>query len=284
VIFRFDATNPRGPPTEPPPLVGMRQRRRSGASSSAPWRGAAGNGPRAMDLARSVVRRRRSSFCSRPGEIYTTLSPFSAAAGSLRQGRSGLTTFFATHARLCALLFLLSPIWRYGKEHGLYSQRTFLRPQYDSPLLASIVAIVGSWHLIPYLACSSGDLASSWKLPYGAVPRRRRLVSVLRRYRLCDGLSGRARSGVDVGRPGCDEYLFVVVFLGIYYACDTTTAGSARCSPRRSRAEPASRRWPAHPARASGGSHPTVLLSRARLLHVARLRHALYARTRGLSR
>jgi solute:Na+ symporter, SSS family len=46
---------------------------------------------------------------------------------------------------------MLPPIWRYARDHGLYSQADFFASKYESRWLGALVSLVGIVALVPYL-------------------------------------------------------------------------------------------------------------------------------------
>ncbi len=137
------------------------------------------------------------------GEIYTTFT-FLGGSG-YAYGKGAPAYYILSYGTLAYVLsyFMLPPIWRYAKEHRLYSQSDFFVRKYDSPTLGIIVAIVDIVALDP-LSCASVQGARYhrrgrrlWRdlLHRGDLDRRNC------RRRLCDGL-GRARLGLDCGRQG----------------------------------------------------------------------------------
>ncbi|MFE4720667.1 sodium:solute symporter family protein, partial [Streptomyces sp. NPDC056728] len=85
------------------------------------------------------------------GEIYTTFT-FLGASG-WAYGKGAPAYYILCYASLAYVLsyWLLPPIWRYAKEHRLISQSDFFVAKFSSPLLGSLVAIVGVIAMIPYL-------------------------------------------------------------------------------------------------------------------------------------
>jgi SSS family solute:Na+ symporter len=90
-------------------------------------------------------------FLLMAGEIYTTFT-FLGASG-FAYGRGGPAYYILGYGTVAYTLsyFVMPPIWRYAKEHGLYSQSDFFIRKYDSPTLGVIVSLVGIVALVPYL-------------------------------------------------------------------------------------------------------------------------------------
>jgi SSS family solute:Na+ symporter len=111
---------------------------------------------------------------------------------------------------------MLPPIWRYAKEHQLYSQSDFFVRKYDSPALGVIVAIVDIVALIPYLVLQFKGLGIIVEIAgYGAISSTVAIWTgaiVVAAYVTVSGVHGSAWTAVakDV------LILIVVIFLGIY--------------------------------------------------------------------
>jgi solute:Na+ symporter, SSS family len=86
------------------------------------------------------------------GEAYTTFT-FLGAAG-WAYGKGATAFYIPAYGILAYLLsyFTLPPIWRYAAEHRLVSQGQFFARKYESPLLGTVVSLVGLIALLPYLA------------------------------------------------------------------------------------------------------------------------------------
>jgi SSS family solute:Na+ symporter len=85
------------------------------------------------------------------GEIYTTFTFLGAAGWAYGKGAPA---FYILAYGTCAYVlsyFLLPPIWRYAKEHGLITNADFFAKRYDSKLLGALVALVGFTFLVPYV-------------------------------------------------------------------------------------------------------------------------------------
>ena len=156
-------------------------------------------------------------FLLMAGEIYTTFT-FLGGSG-FAYGRGGPVYYILCYGTLAYVMsyFILPPIWRYARDHGLYSQADFFAGKYESRWLGALVSLVGIVALVPYLVLQFKGLGIIVEAAaYGAigadaggVDRRRR------RDRLCDAV-GRARLGLD-GVAKDVMILAVVVFLGIYF-------------------------------------------------------------------
>jgi solute:Na+ symporter, SSS family len=150
------------------------------------------------------------------GEIYTTFT-FLGASG-FAYGRGGPTYYILGYGTVAYVLsyFLLPPLWRYAKEHRLYSQSDFLAHKYDSRTLGVIAALIGIAALIPYLVLQFKGLGIIVEAAgYGAVPASLAVwigAAVATAYVMLSGVRGSAWTAVvkDV------MILAIVVFLGIY--------------------------------------------------------------------
>jgi SSS family solute:Na+ symporter len=151
------------------------------------------------------------------GEIYTTFT-FLGASG-FAYGRGGPAYYILAYGTVAYVIsyFLLPPIWRYAKEHGLYSQPDFFVHKYDSPLLGVIVALVGIVALVPYLVLQFKGLGIIVQAAgYGAISSTAAVwagAAVATAYVMVSGVRGSAWTAVakDV------MILLIVVFLGIYF-------------------------------------------------------------------
>ncbi|MFD8779511.1 sodium:solute symporter [Streptomyces sp. NPDC059916] len=150
------------------------------------------------------------------GEIYTTFT-FLGASG-WAYGKGAPAYYILCYASLAYVLsyWLLPPIWRYAKEHRLISQSDFFVAKFSSPLLGSLVAIVGVIAMIPYLVlqlkglgiivsvASYGHISAHWAIVIGTV--------ALTVYVTISGIHGSAWTALlkDI------TILAVVLFLGLY--------------------------------------------------------------------
>ena len=67
--------------------------------------------------------------------------------------------------------FMLPPIWRYARDHGLYSQADFFASKYESRWLGALVSLVGVVALIPYLVLQFKGLGIIVEAAGGRRPR-----------------------------------------------------------------------------------------------------------------
>jgi solute:Na+ symporter, SSS family len=90
-------------------------------------------------------------FLLMAGEIYTTFA-FLGGSG-FAYGRGGPVYYILCYATLAYVMsyFMLPPIWRYARDHGLYSQADFFASKYESRWLGALVSLVGIVALVPYL-------------------------------------------------------------------------------------------------------------------------------------
>jgi SSS family solute:Na+ symporter len=156
-------------------------------------------------------------FLLMAGEIYTTFT-FLGGSG-FAYGKGGPVYYILCYGTLAYTIsyFLLPPIWRYAKEHHLYSQPDFFAHKYDSPALGVLVALVGIVALIPYLvlqfkglgiiveAAGYGAIRSTPAIWIGAV--------IATAYVMVSGVRGSAWTAVAKDAM----ILLIVVFLGSYF-------------------------------------------------------------------
>jgi len=156
-------------------------------------------------------------FLLMAGEIYTTFT-FLGASG-FAYGRGGPAYYILGYGTVAYTLsyFVMPPIWRYAKEHGLYSQSDFFIRKYDSPTLGVIVSLVGIVALVPYLVLQFKGLGIIVEIAgYGAIGATPAVwigAAVATAYVMVSGVRGSAWTAVvkDV------MILLVVAFLGIYF-------------------------------------------------------------------
>jgi solute:Na+ symporter, SSS family len=150
------------------------------------------------------------------GEIYTTFT-FLGGSG-FAYGKGAPAYYILCYGTLAYVLsyFMLPPIWRYAKEHRLYSQSDFFVRKYDSPALGVIVALVDIVALIPYLVLQFKGLGIIVEIAgYGAISSSAAIWTgaiVVAAYVMVSGVHGSAWTAVakDI------LILVVVVFLGLY--------------------------------------------------------------------
>ncbi|SFJ87388.1 sodium:solute symporter [Bradyrhizobium sp. Gha] len=150
------------------------------------------------------------------GEIYTTFT-FLGGSG-YAYGKGAPAYYILAYGTLAYVLsyFMLPPIWRYAKEHRLYSQSDFFVRKYDSPTLGVIVAIVDIVALIPYLVLQFKGLGIIVEVAgYGAISSTVAIWTgaiVVAAYVMVSGVHGSAWTAVAKDLL----ILVVVIFLGIY--------------------------------------------------------------------
>jgi solute:Na+ symporter, SSS family len=156
-------------------------------------------------------------FLLMAGEIYTTFT-FLGGSG-FAYGRGGPVYYILCYATLAYVMsyFMLPPIWRYGRDNGLYSQADFFVGKYDSPMLGVLVSLVGIVALIPYLVLQFKGLGIIVEIAgYGAVGAAPAVwigAAVATAYVMVSGVRGSAWTAVAKDAA----ILLVVVFLGIYF-------------------------------------------------------------------
>jgi solute:Na+ symporter, SSS family len=193
-------------------------------------------------------------FLLMAGEIYTTFT-FLGGSG-FAYGKGGPAYYILCYAALAYVMsyFMLPPIWRFARDHRLYSQPDFFVRKYDSPALGVIVSLVGIVALIPYLVLQFKGLGIIVAIAgYGAISSTAAVwigAAVATAYVMVSGVRGSAWTAVAKDLM----ILLVVVFLGIYFPL-AITAVLARCSRRSSRPSRALRCC-RYVARAFGGLRP----------------------------
>ncbi len=150
------------------------------------------------------------------GEIYTTFT-FLGASG-FSYGLGAPAYYIIAYGSLAYVLayFLLPPIWRYARAHGLHSQPDFFTHRYDSRTLGALVSIVDLIALVPYLVLQLTGLGIIVTAAgYGAVPKDVAIwigAAIVTVYVMVSGIHGAAWTSVlkDI------LILAVVLFLGLY--------------------------------------------------------------------
>jgi SSS family solute:Na+ symporter len=111
---------------------------------------------------------------------------------------------------------MLPPIWRYARQHRLFSQPDYFAAKYDSPALGVLVAMVGIVALVPYLVLQFKGLGIIVATAsYGAIPSTVAVwigAGVVTAYVMVSGVHGSAWTAVAKDTL----VLAVAVFLGIY--------------------------------------------------------------------
>jgi SSS family solute:Na+ symporter len=150
------------------------------------------------------------------GEIYTTFT-FLGGSG-FAYGKGAPAYYILCYGTLAYVLsyFMLPPIWRYAKEHRLYSQSDFFVRKYESPTLGVIVSLVDIVALIPYLVLQFKGLGIIVEIAgYGAISSTAAIwigAVVVAAYVMVSGVHGSAWTSVAKDTL----ILVIVVFLGIY--------------------------------------------------------------------
>ncbi len=108
-----------------------------------------------MDYEQWVVGKRALGgvfvFVLLAGELYTTFTLLGASGWAERYGAPAF--YIIAYGTLAYVLgfWFLPPLWRYGRRHGLVSERDFFAHRYRSPSLGRLVAAVGLLAMFPYL-------------------------------------------------------------------------------------------------------------------------------------
>lgn len=150
------------------------------------------------------------------GEFFTTFT-FLGGSGMIYQ--SGAPAYYVMMYLTLAYVFsyyLLPPIWRYAKKHGIISISGFFAHKYNSRLLGMLVAVVGILGTVPNIVLQLkglGIIVS--QTSYGAISPVMAMwigTIVVTFYVMLSGLHGSAWTAVlkDIA------IISVVVFLGCY--------------------------------------------------------------------
>ena len=156
-------------------------------------------------------------FLLMAGEIYTTFT-FLGGSG-FAYGRGGPVYYILCYGTLAYVMsyFMLPPIWRYARDHGLYSQADFFAGKYESRWLGALVSLVGIVALVPYLVLQFKGLGIIVEAAgYGAIGATPAVwigAAVATAYVMVSGVRGSAWTAVAKDAM----ILAVVVFLGIYF-------------------------------------------------------------------
>jgi solute:Na+ symporter, SSS family len=117
--------------------------------------GLVGRGRGAMDVERWSVGGRRFGvllvWLLMAGEVYTTFTFLGASGWAYSKGAPSFYILAYGAIAYVVSFFLLPPLWRHAKRLGLHTQPDFFRARFESPLLTSLVAIVGVVSIVPYL-------------------------------------------------------------------------------------------------------------------------------------
>jgi solute:Na+ symporter, SSS family len=150
------------------------------------------------------------------GEIYTTFT-FLGASG-FAYGLGAPAYYIIAYGSLAYVIayFLLPPIWRYARDHALYSQPDFFVHKYNSTALGVLVSVVDLIALVPYLVLQLTGLGIIVTAAgYGSVPKELSIwvgAAIITVYVMVSGIHGSAWTSVvkDI------LILTVVLFLGLY--------------------------------------------------------------------
>jgi SSS family solute:Na+ symporter len=116
----------------------------------------------------------------------------------------------------CMSYWLMPPIWRYARQHGLISQPDYFRSKYDSPALGIMVAVVGVVALIPYMVLQFRGLGIIVNVAsYGSISPGAAIwiaAAVIATYVIASGVRGSAWTST------LKDFMILAtaVFLGIY--------------------------------------------------------------------
>lgn len=150
------------------------------------------------------------------GEFFTTFT-FLGGSGMIYQ--SGAPAYYVMMYLTLAYVFsyyLLPPIWRYAKKHGIISISGFFAHKYDSSWLGMLVAVVGILGTVPNIVLQLkglGIIVS--QTSYGVISPVMAMwigTIVVTFYVMLSGLHGTAWTAVIKDAA----IITVVVFLGCY--------------------------------------------------------------------
>ena len=155
-------------------------------------------------------------FLLMAGEIYTTFT-FLGGSG-YAYGHGGPTYYILAYGCLAYVIsyWMLPPIWRYARQHGLISQPDYFASKYDSRALGVLVAVVGIVAMVPYLVLQLKGLGIIVATAsYGAIPSSVAIwigAGVVTAYVTVSGVHGSAWTAVAKDTL----ILAVAVFLGVF--------------------------------------------------------------------
>jgi SSS family solute:Na+ symporter len=160
-------------------------------------------------------------FVLMAGEIYTTFT-FLGGSG-FAYGHGAPAFYILAYGCLAYIVsyWLLPPIWRYAKEHRLFSQPDFFARKYDSPALGVLVAVVGIVALVPYLVLQLKGLGIIVDAAgYGAISSTPAIcigAAVVTVYVMISGVRGSAWTAVVKDTLILAVALFLGIYLPIHY-------------------------------------------------------------------
>jgi SSS family solute:Na+ symporter len=137
--------------------------------------GLAGRGRGAMNIERWSVGGRRFGvvlvWLLMAGEIYTTFTFLGASGWAYSRGAPSFYIIAYGAFAYMISFFLVPPVWRMAKQHGLHTQPDFFFARYGSQWLAGLVALVGVVSIVPYLQLQLAGLGMIVELASGgAIP------------------------------------------------------------------------------------------------------------------
>jgi SSS family solute:Na+ symporter len=117
--------------------------------------GVFGRGRGAMNVERWSVGGRRFGviivWLLMAGEIYTTFTFLGASGWAYSRGAPAFYILAYGTIGYIISFFLLPPVWRMAKRHGLHTQPDFFLVRYESPALASVAVLIAVVSIVPYL-------------------------------------------------------------------------------------------------------------------------------------
>ncbi|MDA3625739.1 sodium:solute symporter family protein [Saccharopolyspora oryzae] len=116
--------------------------------------GFAARGRKKMDLEQWTVAGRSMGplllWVLMAGEAFTTFTFLGAPGQAYAQG--GPSLFILAYGPMAYIVsfFLLPPLWRYAKKHGLLTQGDYFAHRFQSRGLGALVAVIGVVFVVPY--------------------------------------------------------------------------------------------------------------------------------------
>ena len=155
-------------------------------------------------------------FVLMAGELYTTFTFLGASGFAYGHGGAALYIIVYTCLAFVMSYWLLPPIWRFARQHGVLTQSDFFAKAYGSPRLGLVVAVVALVALVPYLILQFKGLGIIVELTsYGSISPVTAVwvgASAMTVYVMLSGMHGSARTAIV---KDC-LVLSVCLFLGLY--------------------------------------------------------------------
>ncbi len=166
--------------------------------------GVLGRGRSRMDLEQWSVGGRRFGvvliWLLMAGEIYTTFTFLGASGWAYSRGAPAFYILAYGTVAYILSFFLIPPVWRLAKRHGLHTQPDFFLARYGSTALAGLVAVVAVVSMVPYLQLQLTGLGLIVETASGgAVPAHAAIVAAFALtcvFVYTSGLGGIARVAI----------------------------------------------------------------------------------------